>query len=99
MANEVQAPTPDLAAIRKQVESLDNETLKAKLLSTRVRQKVQIAKSSVNAKAYGARQREREKQMKQLAIDRGLWDSIEAEAEEAADAKIAELGIGAEETQ
>lgn len=92
-------PVVDLEAVRKSVEALSDDDLKAKLLSVRVRQKVQIAKGSANSKTYAARQREREKQIKEEAKRRGLFDSVEAEAEVKAEAKIDELGLGSEEDE
>lgn len=92
-------PVVDLEAVKKSVEGLSDADLKAKLLSVRVRQKVQIAKSSANSKTYAARQREREKQMKEEAKRRGLFDEVEAEAVVAADAKIEELDLGGAEEE
>lgn len=92
-----ETPAVDLVAVRASVEKLTDAELKERLLSVRVRQKVQIAKGAANSKKYAARQREREKMIKQLAIERGLFDSVEAEAVVKAEAKIDELGIGGTE--
>ena len=90
-------PAVDLAAVRASVEKLTDAELKERLTAIRVRQKVQIAKGAANSKKYAARQREREKAIKQAAIDRGLFQTIEAEAVAKAEAKIDELGLGGPE--
>ena len=94
----------DLSSIEAEVSKLSSADLQAELLKFRVRQKVQQKKhyNPDNMKKYQARQRERMKLLKQKAIDLGLWDKINADAEAQAEAKIASEAtdtVAAEDTQ
>lgn len=106
MPEETAVPVVDLDAIRKSVEGLSVDELKAKLVSARTTQKVQIERGKANYKKYAQRQRERQRMMKELALAKpatksgfaNLWEQIEAEAAEAAEEKLAEQEQAAEAT-
>ena len=98
MPDEVQV---DLSGIQSEIDNLSEDELKSQLLSLRTRQKVQQKKyqSPERQKAYQLRKREREKLMKEKAIEFGFWDSVNEEANAAAEAianKAAEASAEAE---
>jgi hypothetical protein len=86
------SPQIDLGAIKKQIDSLNDDQLKDALLKLRIREKKQQKKSygSPNQKTYAARQREKRKLMIALAREKGLMDAIDTAADEAAEAELAE---------
>jgi hypothetical protein len=88
-----------LAAVNAEVSALTPEQLQADLLKFRVRQKVQQKKNygSGKQKEYQAKQREKFKALKAAAIKAGLWDAIEKQADEEADAKLSADGVDAEQ--
>ncbi|KKL72690.1 hypothetical protein LCGC14_2082350 [marine sediment metagenome] len=98
MPDEVQV---DLSGIQNEIDNLSEDELKSQLLSLRTRQKVQQKKyqSPERQKAYQLRKREREKLMKEKAIEFGFWDQVNEEANAAAEAianKAAEASAEAE---
>jgi len=98
MPDEVQV---DLSGIQSEIDNLSEDELKSQLLSLRTRQKVQQKKyqSPERQKAYQLRKREREKLMKEKAIEFGFWDQVNEEANAAAEAianKAAEASAEAE---
>jgi hypothetical protein len=86
-----------LAAVNAEVSALTPEQIQADLLKFRVRQKVQQKKNygSGKQKEYQAKQREKFKALKAAAIKAGLWDAIEKQADEEAEAKLAGEGADA----
>jgi hypothetical protein len=89
MADEV---VIDLEKLRGEISGLSDEALKEQLLNLRVREKYTQKKNygSASAKMYAARQREKMKLLKALAREKGIYDSIDAEAEIKAEEKLAE---------
>lgn len=85
------APQIDLAAIKQQIDSLSDEQLKEALLKLRVREKKTQKKSygSPNQKKYQATQREKRKLLMTLAREKGIMDSIDAQADEQAEEELA----------
>jgi hypothetical protein len=77
----------DLAAISAEVEKMDKDSIAAELLKLRTRQKVQQKKNqgSETQKKYQAKQREKQKLLKAKAMELGLWDNINEQAEAAAE--------------
>jgi hypothetical protein len=77
------------------------EQRNAELLKTRVRQKKQQKRQQDSGaqKAYQAKQRERFKAMKALAIARGEWDKINEDAEAKAEAEYADENPVVEEIE
>jgi hypothetical protein len=82
----------DLSAIQGEVAKLNTDQIREELLKFKVRQKVQQKKQqgSNSQKAYQQKQRERIKLMKAKAIELGLWDDINDEAEKLAEENVAE---------
>lgn len=82
----------DLSKITQEVDGMTKEQIAEKLLKLRTRDKVQQKKSysSENAKKYAAKAREQRKLLKQKAIEMGIWDQINDQAEAAAEAKLLE---------
>jgi hypothetical protein len=87
-----------LAAVNAEVSGMSAEDLKAELLKLRVRQKVQQKKNygSGKQKEYQAKQRAKMNALKETAKKLGLWDAIEKQANDEAEAKIAEEAIATE---
>ena len=89
MAEELQI---DLAALQTEINGMSQEDMAAQLLKIRTRQKVQQKKHAPDKekqKFYQMKGREKAKLLKAAAIETGVWEQIEAEANKAADAKIA----------
>ena len=78
----------DLSKVQDEINGLSADELRDQLLSLRTRQKVQQKKyqSPERQKAYQLRKREREKLMKEKAIEFGFWDQVNEEANAAAEA-------------
>jgi hypothetical protein len=89
-----------LASVNAEVGGLSEEKMKEELLKIRTRQKVQQKKNqgSDKQKAYQLKQRERTKALIAKAKELGIYDQINEEADEAAEAKLAE-DTEAEETE
>ena len=114
---DTQVPSVDLAAINAEIGKLSPTQLAEQLLKVRVRNKVQQKKQYAKGtmKQYQQRGREKFKAMKETALNTkatavdpttghpfpNLWEQINAQAEEQAEAKVAadaEAG-GTEETE
>lgn len=89
MADEVQI---DLDKIKAEVAGLTDDQLKEQLLSLRVREKYTQKKNygSASAKLYAARSREKAKLLKEIARSKGIYDAIDAQAEETAEQRLAD---------
>jgi len=88
----------DLTALQAEIDVLTQDQMAEQLLKIRTRQKIQQKKHAPDKekqKFYQMKGRERTKLLKVRAIELGLWDSIEAEANTAAEAKIAEAAEAA----
>jgi hypothetical protein len=92
-------PQIDLAAVQAEVAKLSDEGLREELLKFRVRQKKQQKKmqGSASQKAYQAKQREKQRLLKERAIQLGMWDEINEKAEALAEEELAKDAV-AEET-
>jgi len=90
MASTPNTPQVDLAAIQAEVNGLNNDSLREELLKFKVRQKKQQKKNqgSENQKKYQMKQREKIKLMKAKAIELGIWDDINEEADRKADEEL-----------
>lgn len=84
------APTIDLNAISQEVQKLDRKTLEEQLTGLRVRQKLQQKKhyNPEKMKQYQAKSRERQRLMKERAIQLGIWDEINKQAEAQVEARL-----------
>lgn len=84
-------PTIDLAKLQAEVGALSQEELAKKLLDIKVRQKKQQAKMQDSGahKAYQEKQKQIRKLLKERAVAMGIYDSINAEAKQKADAELA----------
>lgn len=108
MPEDVNAtPTVDMAAVAAEVAKLSPDQLAEQLIKVRVRQKTQQKKQYAKGtmKAYQLKQREKNKAMKEAALNTpatqvnpatgkpyaNLWEQINAAAEVQAEAKIEEL--------
>lgn len=96
MTDEIAVNVAEIAA---EIDKLDPKDIAAQLLGIRVRQKVQQKKNynPEKMKTYQAKQREKQKLMKERALNTpatdptkygNLWEEINAQAEEQAEAKI-----------
>lgn len=96
MAEEIAVNVAEIAA---EIDKLSSSDLKSELLGIRVRQKVQQKKNynPEKMKSYQMKQREKQKLMKERALKApasdpskysNLWEEINAQAEEQAEAKI-----------
>lgn len=83
----------DLAAIEKEIGGMSPEKLQAELLKIRTQQKFQQKKmqGTDSHKGYQKKVQERRKLLIQLAKDRGVYDSINEQAEQAAKQKFDEF--------
>lgn len=81
-----------MAQVNEEVGKLSTDDLKQELLKYRTRQKVQQKKNqgSDTQKKYQQKQREKQKALKAKAIELGIWDAINKEADAAADKKLEE---------
>lgn len=84
--------TIDLDKLRSEITALSDDQLKEQLLLLRVREKYTYKKNygSASSKLYAARQREKQKLLKLLAREKGIYDQIDQLAEERAEEKLAE---------
>jgi hypothetical protein len=99
MTNDaVTVPEIDLDAIQNEVSGLSQDELMAEVLKTRVRQKKQQKKQQGSGaqKSYQLKQREKFKLMKAKAIELGLWDKINEEAEAKAQEELGQEAVGEE---
>lgn len=83
-------PQIDLGAINNEIAGMSSEAIQAELLKFRVRQKKQQAKQQGSGaqKQYQQKQRAKFNAMKAKAIELGLWDSINEEAQKQAEAQL-----------
>ena len=102
-------PTVDMAAIQAEISKLSTTDLAAELTKVRVRQKKQQKKQYAKGtmKAYQLKQRERQKQMKELALKAPatlvdprtnqpyahLWEQIQHQAELQADRELEQEAV------
>jgi hypothetical protein len=90
----------DLSKVADEVAQLSPDQIKEKLTAIRVRQKVQQKKQAAKGgqKAYNQRQAEYRRQLKEKAIELGLYDEITADADAKAETQYAaEVGEDATE--
>lgn len=82
----------DLDALQAEVAGMTQEDLMKQVLDLRTKQKIQQKKyqNTPAQKAYRAKRAEMQKAMIARAKELGLYDEIKAQAEKAADAKIAD---------
>jgi hypothetical protein len=96
MADEIVVNVAEIAA---EIDKLSSSDLKSQLLGIRVRQKTQQKKNydPEKMKSYQQKQREKQKLMKERALKApatdpskydNLWEEINAQAEEMAEAKV-----------
>ncbi len=89
----------DLTKVQAEISSMSPEQIREKLTKIRVRDKVQQKRNynSETAKKYQMKAREEKRLLKQKAIELGLWDAINEEAESKAEEKLAEEALTGEE--
>lgn len=80
----------DLSAVQNEVGKLSDAQVREQLLAIRTRQVKQQKKmqASGSQKAYQLRARERNRLLKQRAIESGMYDEINKQAAAAADAAL-----------
>lgn len=100
MSSTPETPNIDLNAISSEVAGLSKEQLEAEVLKLRVRQKKQQKKQQGSGaqKAYQLKQRAKFNAMKAKAIELGIWDKINDEAEKQAETELASEEVPADET-
>lgn len=84
-------PEINLAEIASEVDAMSQEDIAAQLIAIKARQKVQQKKNQGSGaqKAYQLKQREKVKLLKKKALELGLMDNINKEAEKKAEEKLA----------
>jgi hypothetical protein len=93
------SPEIDLNAINSEVAGLSKEALEAEVLKFRVRQKKQQKRQQGSGAQKGYQQKQRAKfnAMKAEAIRLGIWDKINEQAEQQAEAELTNEADVAEE--
>lgn len=80
----------DVAKLQAEIANLPKDQLREQLLGMRVRQKKTQLKQAAkgNSKLYAAKQREKFNLMKAAAIEAGIWDELNEEANKKAEAEF-----------
>jgi hypothetical protein len=91
MSDTPVVPQIDVTAIRAEVDKMDETSVRQQLLEIRTRQKTQQKKNAASGKQkeYQLKQREKNKLLAQRARELGIYDSINEQAEQLAEAKLA----------
>jgi len=87
MADEAVATKPDLDAVAKEVAALTDDEVRAQVLKIRTRQKLQQKRQSAKGgqKAYMVKAAAKRNALKERAIQLGIYDEVNKEADAAAE--------------